>query len=238
MHAALLVIFPLSQTANQVGFLGTCRREEFCLGVEEKRPPSSLCLSGAIATSLISTLTPLSSAAAREDPPFWRPSSPTDLEVCRESTWFRQARRLLQPASGRLVRFVRLCTPRLHVVCQAYDGSLCSDFSGHHCLLPPHGVEDCTVFFFFFFHCVWLHSRPSLRSFPSSWLGTALFLLLSFDATRKPLTRWRLALAQEAVRRTFLRPPFSLTTMSVSEFRRLTKNFHSRDTDSGGPECS
>ena len=35
-------------------------------------------------------------------------------------------------------------------------------------------------------------------SFPSSWPDTAPFSLLSFDATGKPLTRWRLALAQES----------------------------------------
>ena len=30
--------------------------------------------------------------------------------------------------------------------CQTYDGAMCSDLPRHHCLLPPHGVEDCTVF--------------------------------------------------------------------------------------------
>ena len=30
---------------------------------------------------------------AREDRPFLRPSAPSDLEFCRESVWFRQARR-------------------------------------------------------------------------------------------------------------------------------------------------
>ena len=33
------------------------------------------------------------SDAAREDRPFLRPSARSDLEICRESVWFRQARR-------------------------------------------------------------------------------------------------------------------------------------------------
>ena len=40
--------------------------------------------------------------------------------------------------------------------------------------------------------------------FPYLWLDTAPFTLLSCDATGKSLTRWRLALAQEAARGTFL----------------------------------
>ena len=31
--------------------------------------------------------------------------------------------------------------------CHAYDVSMCSELPRHHCLWPPHGVEDCTFFF-------------------------------------------------------------------------------------------
>ena len=30
--------------------------------------------------------------------------------------------------------------------CQAYYGAMCSGLPRHHCLQPPHGVKDCTVF--------------------------------------------------------------------------------------------
>ena len=51
----------------------------------------------------------------------------------------------------------------------------------------------------FLLHLITLSWAPP-PSFPSSRPGTASFTLLPFDATGKPLTRWRLALAQEAVR--------------------------------------
>ena len=33
--------------------------------------------------------------------------------------------------------------------CHAYDRAMCSNLPRHHCLLPPHDVEGCTVFPFF-----------------------------------------------------------------------------------------
>ena len=42
---------------------------------------------------------------------------------------------------------------------------MCSDLPRHHCLLPPHVAEDCTVFAPFFFNhgclrdCLLVHSR-------------------------------------------------------------------------------
>ena len=104
--------------------------------------------------------------------------------------------------------------------CQAYDGAMCSDLPRHRCLLPPHGVEDCTVVFSSSFLCAWLHSRPS-RSLPSSWPGTAPFSLLSFAATGNSLPRWRLALAQEAASGTFLRSLFHCGIVSFLYFRSL-----------------
>ena len=45
--------------------------------------------------------------------------------------------------------------------CHAYDGAMCSGLIGHHCIQPPHGVEDTAVFTSSFF-CAWLHSRDRL----------------------------------------------------------------------------
>ena len=52
----------------------------------------------------------------------------------------------------------------------------------HHCLQPPHGVENCTLFL----QTLYLHlvafSRPSPLPFPSSRPGTAsVTLLMPFD---------------------------------------------------------
>ena len=160
--------------------------------------PTQLCLCGTIAARSISTLTPLSSDAAR-------PSARYDTEVCRECAWFRQARK---PYKQQAPDWSDLPSFEHHgftSFCPSYDGAVCSDLPRHHCLLPPHGVEDCSVFSSSFL-CAWLHSGPSPRSFPSSWPGTAPFRSCLFDATGKPLTRWRLALAKEAARGTFLRP--------------------------------
>ena len=60
-------------------------------------------------------------------------------------------------------------------------------------------VWKTALFFYFYLHLV-AFSRPSPLSFPSFRPGTASFTLLPFDATWKPLPRWSLALAKEAVR--------------------------------------
>ena len=74
---------------------------------------------------------------------------------------------------------------------------------GHHCLQPPHSVENYTVYVFNL-HLV-AFSRPSPLSFPCSWPGHCVFHApASFDAG-KSLPRWRLALAQEAERKYPLR---------------------------------
>ena len=54
--------------------------------------------------------------------------------------------------------------------CQAYDRAMCSDFPWHNCLLPPHGVEDCTVVFSPL-SCVLGHIRDFLLDI-SRLLGT------------------------------------------------------------------
>ena len=82
-------------------------------------------------------------------------------------------------------------------------------WSNHHCFQPPHVVEDSTVFMSFSpLHSV-ASSRPSPRSFPSSWPGSAPFTLLPSDATGKSLPRWMLALTREAVRGSFSMTHFS-----------------------------
>ena len=208
-------------------------REEFCFDVAEKRPPSSLCHCGTIAARLISILTPVSSDTAREDRPFLRPSSRTDLEVCRESTWSRQARRLLQPASGRLVRSARLCAPRRsrRFAMRTMD----------HCALTSLGtIAFCllmvwrTALFFSFFLCTWLHSRPSPRYFPALRPFAPVFRCHweTFDTleagTCAGSRAWNFSSSSF----------FSLATMSSRECRPLSKNFHSRETDSRGPDFS
>ena len=64
--------------------------------------------------------------------------------------------------------------------------------------VPPHGVEDCTVF---------LPLACALGCIRDLLLGLSRLLglapHLSFGATGKPLPRWRLTLAQEAARGTF-----------------------------------
>ena len=86
--------------------------------------------------------------------------------------------------------------------CQAYDGALCSDLPGHHCLLASTWCAG--LHFSSSFLCACLHSRDFLLDL-SRLLGTAPFSLLSFDATGKSLPCWGLALAQEAAHRIVLR---------------------------------
>ena len=84
-------------------------------------------------TSLVPTLTPCSSDAARE--------------VCRESARFCQARGPLLPACGRLARSARLCTPRPSRRFAKRTMEQCAlAFLGTIAFLPPHVVKDGTVF--------------------------------------------------------------------------------------------
>ena len=69
----------------------------------------------------------------------------------------------------------------------------------HHCLQLPHGMVDSTVFISF--SCAHGCFRDLFLDL-SRLLGHCALSLLSFDATRKSLPRWRLALAQEAARGT------------------------------------
>ena len=84
--------------------------------------------------------------------------------------------------------------------CQTYDRAICSNLPGHHCLLPPHVVEDCSVFSSFF--VLMVASAIVFSMFPVLLAWHCALPLLSLVATGKPLTRWRLALAQEAARGT------------------------------------
>ena len=83
-------------------------------------------------------------------------------EVCRESTRFRQARKLFQPACGRLARSARHCTPRPSR------------------RVAKRTMEQCALTFLgtiaFYLHTLWrieLFLLPSSRFFPSSWADTA-----------------------------------------------------------------
>ena len=88
---------------------------------------------GTLATSLVPTWTPCSSDATRE--------------VCRESARLRQARKPFQPACGRLARSARRCTPRPSRRFAKRTVEQCVlAFPGTIAFLPPHVVEDCTVF--------------------------------------------------------------------------------------------
>ena len=127
---------------------------------------------------------------------------PVTREVCRESVRFCQARGPLLPASGRLARSARPCTPR---------PSRC---------FAKRIIEQRTLAFqgtiAFRFHMMWW---TALFLFPSA-VPTVVFAtffsifpvflawhcalsLLSIDATGKSLPRWRLALAHKAPRGDF-----------------------------------
>ena len=66
---------------------------------------------GTIAIPTRATSSVVPTQIGRTDP-YLRPSARSDLEFCRESVWFFQARRPVQPVSGSLERSARLCTPR------------------------------------------------------------------------------------------------------------------------------
>ena len=84
--------------------------------------------------------------------------------------------------------------------CTANLGSLCLGPPRHHCLQPPHGVENFTVF------CMLLLALGSTFANLSSVIPVflawhcAFHALASFDAAWKSLPRCRLALAWEAER--------------------------------------
>ena len=173
------------------------------------------------------------SVAAREHWPICRPSEfGTTLRIDNsEDAWFREARR---PCNQNVVE-------RGHLPYVDHRGP-----PGHHCLQPPHVVEDSTAFTSstwrgsifanicwccaWTFGCCawrackwhtavgiwWLHLVLRHPSFPSFWPGTASFTLLPFDATGKSSPRWTLALAQEAVRGKLSLRPFSLWHSRIS----------------------
>ena len=81
---------------------------------------------------------------------------------------------------------------------------MCSDLPGHHCL-PPHDVNGGTFFLPFPVHVVAFATFSSI--FPVFLAWHCALSLLSSVATGKPLTRQRLALAQEAVLNYLFVPP-------------------------------
>ena len=163
---------------------------------QQHRPPSSLCFCGTIATRLLSTLTPLSSDAAREDRPLLGPSLRTDLDFYRKSVWLCQARRPLQPARGRVARSANRSTSTPSRCFAKRTIARCSDLLRHHCLLPrrtalfllPFPVHLVAFATFSSISPVFLACHCVLYSpvFRCHWVFF--------------LPRWRLALAQEAAR--------------------------------------
>ena len=110
------------------------------------------------ATSSVSTLAPLSALLGVQ---FWvvpmqlgsadphgvpqnsvRPSGPTILRTLGSVKHEGPPARKWQ--KGDICH--ALTTEAFTFFCQAYDGAMCSGPPRHHCLLPPHVVEDCTVF--------------------------------------------------------------------------------------------
>ena len=56
----------------------------------------------------------------------------------------------------------------------AFDGAMCSDLPGHHCLFASTRCRGLHCFYFLL-PCPRLLSRPSSRFFPTSWPDTAPF---------------------------------------------------------------
>ena len=112
-------------------FVVVCCRVESCQDVEFLCPPFSLC-----------SVAPCYKIGSYLDTVFIRryagclsrqrsvPSSTKAL-----STGMRQIGEICQA----------LYTEAVTSFCQTYDGAMCSNLPWHHCLLPPHVVEDCTV---------------------------------------------------------------------------------------------
>ena len=107
------------------------------------------------------------------------------------------------------------------VFCRAYDGSMGSDLLWHHCLLPPHGVEDCTVFLHLScaFDCIrdLLHSRPSPRSFPV-FLAWHCALLAPVFQQPGTLPRWRRSVFAKFSASICQTPWLSLKTLTTCVF--------------------
>ena len=95
------------------------------------------------------------------------------------------------------------CTEAFTSLCQAYVRARYLDFPKHCCLLPPFATKDCTVVTSF--SCAHVCLRDCLLDVSCH----CALPLLSVVATGKPLTRWRLAPAQEVARvlLLLLRPP-------------------------------
>ena len=96
------------------------------------------------------------------------------------------------------MRSAKRCTPRpSRRFSSAYNSKMCSDLSKHHCLFCLHMVWTTTLFLLPFSRahgCL----RDFLLDVPVFW--ACALPLLSFVATKKPLTRWRLTFVQEAAR--------------------------------------
>ena len=118
--------------------------------------------------------------------------------------WFRRAR---GPATRRLQK-VDICQAfTIAAFTSSCQASLCLGPPRHCCRQPPHDVENCTFY-------VLLLALGSILANFSSFIPVFLawhcvfHAPTSFDATGKSLLQWRLALAQEAMRGTSLRPFF------------------------------
>ena len=136
--------------------------------------------------------------------------------------------------------------------CLAYDGAMCSGLLGHHCLQSPHCVEDSTVFTSSFF-CAWLHSRDlllvlarllgqtlrpsrSCLSMPPGNLCRAGGWRLRIKPRVEPFPFFLVVLFLFVISRCLVPHCIELTTLSLTEFRRPTRNSNSRDADSRGPD--
>ena len=103
----------------------------------------------------------------------------------RDSRWFRQARKPLPTACGGMAKSARCCPARPS---RRFPKRMMEQWALH-----PQGT------LLFLPRAPVLPTRLSARCFPSFWLDTASFrscLCCHWDS----LTRWRLALAQEAAR--------------------------------------
>ena len=121
-------------------------------------------------------------------------------KIFRVSRWFRQARQLLLTACGRMAKSARYCSPRPSRRFAKRARTMDSQFPRHHCLSPTHLAGDGTALLLFSFLVLLFCTRGSLLD-ASRLLGLTLRPSAPVCCChRDSLTRWRLALAQEAVR--------------------------------------